>query len=79
MSDAPKKRRRRFKQTVPLAEGLRAAADLARQHAAGAVESAQRELLLKQALAAENVAQIGDLLTGGQTPAPAPARPPRQK
>jgi hypothetical protein len=74
MTDGPKKRRRRFKQTMSLAERLRAAADGAREHAENAAEGIQREVLLKKAMAAENVAQLESFLTGGPQRSPATVR-----
>ncbi|MCA1510548.1 hypothetical protein [Bradyrhizobium sp. NBAIM01] len=47
---------------------------MARERAEEAAEGVQREVLLRKALAAENVAQLESFLTGGPAGIPAPAR-----
>lgn len=74
MDDQPKKRRRRFKQTLSLGERLQAAAELARKRAEGASEIGLRQLLLRKALAAENVAALERSLAVTASPQRPPAR-----
>lgn len=79
MTDGPKKRRRRFKQTSSLTDRLRAAADVARERAENVTDGLQRRVLLNKALAAENVAQLEVFLCGAERhPAAARAQPPKK-
>ncbi|WP_145986954.1 MULTISPECIES: hypothetical protein [Bradyrhizobium] len=53
---------------MSLTERLRVAAELARERADDAADEVHREMLLKKAVAAENVAQIESFLTGRPRP-----------
>jgi hypothetical protein len=76
MDDTPtKKRRRRFKQTVPLGERLIQRAELARQQAAQLPPGKERHDLLKKAQQAEVVAELETSLS---TSTVATATPPNE-